>query len=97
MFVNILTTDDKYSLVNRDHLRHPIQMQLPQKDKTFSQFDPALLKCSLKIEHFRKKMDLIADVFPKLGTPENVANQISKKSSFIGPFDKRHVRGAKQF
>ena len=42
-------------------------------------------------------MDLIADVFPKLGTPENVANQISKKSSFIGPFDKRHVRGAKQF
>ena len=27
MFVNILTADDKYSLLNRDNLRQPIQMQ----------------------------------------------------------------------
>ena len=31
MFANILTDDDKYSLLNRDNLRQPIQMQLTQK------------------------------------------------------------------
>ena len=38
MFVNILTGDDKYFLVNRDNLRQPIQMQLSEKKKTISDF-----------------------------------------------------------
>ena len=33
-------------------------------------------------------MNLIADFFPKLRTPENVARYMSKKSRFKGPFDK---------
>ena len=33
-------------------------------------------------------MNLIADVFPKLRTPENVARYMSKKSRFKGLFDK---------
>ena len=33
-------------------------------------------------------MTLIADVYPKLGTPKNVVNQISKKSPLIEPFEK---------
>ena len=41
-------------------------------------------------------MLLIADAFPELQTPKNVVNQISKKSPFIGPFGKQHVRGTKQ-
>ena len=32
-------------------------------------------------------MTLIADLFPKLGTPENVVRYMSKKSRFKGPFD----------
>ena len=32
-------------------------MQLPQKQKTFSQFFSAFLKSSLKFEHFEKKDD----------------------------------------
>ena len=32
-------------------------------------------------------MTLIADLFPKLRTPENVARYMSKKSRFKGPFD----------
>ena len=52
MFVNILTTDDKYSLFNRDNLRRPIQMQLSQKQKTFSEFIAAFLKAGLNFEHF---------------------------------------------
>ena len=35
-------------------------------------------------------MTLIADLFPKLRTPENVARYISKKSRFKGPFDTQH-------
>ena len=35
--VNKFTTDDKYSLLNRDNLTQAIQMQLPGKQKTFSQ------------------------------------------------------------
>ena len=33
MFLNIFTADYKYSLLNRDNLKQPIQMQLSQKKK----------------------------------------------------------------
>ena len=35
-------------------------------------------------------MTLIAYLFPKLRTPENVARYMSKKSPFQGPFDRQH-------
>ena len=35
-------------------------------------------------------MTLIADLFPKLRTPENVVRYRSKKSRFKGPFDRQH-------
>ena len=35
-------------------------------------------------------MTLIADLFPKLGTPENMVRYMSKKSRFKGPFDSQH-------
>ena len=35
----------------------PIQMQLSQKQKTFSEFFCAFLKSSLNFEHFQKKDD----------------------------------------
>ena len=35
-------------------------------------------------------MTLIADVFPKLRTPENVVRYMSKKSCSKGPFDRQH-------
>ena len=55
IFVNILTADDKYFLLNRNNLRHPIQMQLSQKQKAFSEILSAILKYMLNFEHFRKK------------------------------------------
>ena len=36
IFINILSADDKYSLLNCDKLTQAIQMQLPRKQKTFS-------------------------------------------------------------
>ena len=37
LFVNTLTSDGKYSLVNKANLTQPIQMQLSKKQKTFSE------------------------------------------------------------
>ena len=36
LFVNTLTTDDKYSLLNRVNLTHPMQMELSKKQKKIS-------------------------------------------------------------
>ena len=47
-------------------------MQLPNKEKTFSQFFSSFLKKKLRFEHFQKKMTLIADIFPELQTPKDV-------------------------
>ena len=38
----------------------------------------------------KKEMTLIADLFLKLRTPENVVRYMSKKSRFKGPFDREH-------
>ena len=38
LFVNTFTTKDKNSLLNRDNLTQPGQMQVSQKQKTFSQY-----------------------------------------------------------
>ena len=57
IFDNIFTADDKYSLLNRDNLTQPIQMQLSQKEKTFSPFFSEVLKSKLNFQHFQKKDD----------------------------------------
>ena len=55
LFVNKLTPDDKYSLVNRDKVKQPIQRLLSEKQKSFSQFFSSFLKSTLNFQHFRKK------------------------------------------
>ena len=40
--------------------------------KYFFSFFSAFLKSTLNFEHFKKKITLIADVFPKVRTPEKV-------------------------
>ena len=57
MFVNRLTADDKYSLLNRDNLTQQIQMQFSQKQKAFSQIFFAFSKSTLNFEHYQKKDD----------------------------------------
>ena len=72
LFVNTLSEDDKYCLLYKDNLLQPIQILLSQKQKTFSQFFSAFLKSTLNFEHFQKKINLIADVFPKLPSAKKV-------------------------
>ena len=44
-FVNTLTAGHKFSLLNRGKLTQPIQMELSEKQKAFSEYFPAFLKC----------------------------------------------------
>ena len=60
-FVNGLTADDKYSSTNMKNLPQQFQTPLSPKQKTFSEFFIALLKCAWKLEHFQKK-----DEYPSL-------------------------------
>ena len=50
-----MTADDKYSPLNRENLKQPIQMQLSQKQKSFSYSIFKFLKSILNFEHFQKK------------------------------------------
>ena len=72
LFVNTLSEDDRYCLLYKDNLLQPIQILLYQKQKTFSRFFSPFLKSTLNSEHFQKKINLIADVFPKLPSPKIV-------------------------
>ena len=57
LFPNTQSADGKSSLLDRDNLTQRIQMQLSQKQKTFSEFFSSFLKSSLNLEHFKKKDD----------------------------------------
>ena len=49
------TAHEQYSLRNSKNLHQPIQMQLPKKQKYFSELFGPLLKSALNFEHFEKK------------------------------------------
>ena len=55
LFVNAVTSDDKYSGSNMQNLPQHFQTPLSQKQKTFSEFFIAFLKCAWNLEHFQKK------------------------------------------
>ena len=55
LFVNALTPDDQYSGSNMQNFPQQIQTPLSKKQKTFSEFFIAFLKCAWNLEHFQKK------------------------------------------
>ena len=56
-----MTTDDKYSRRNMLNLTQQIEASLSQRQKIFTKFFLAFLKCALNLEHFEKK-----DEYPSL-------------------------------
>ena len=55
LFPNTLIVDNKHYLLNKDNLKQPIQMQLYQKQKTFSEIFFCIFKIYIKLETFAKK------------------------------------------
>ena len=73
LFVNRLVVNDKHYLFNRDNLSQPIQMELCEKQKRFSEFFLAFLKSILNFIHLNKiKMTLVAHVFLQVPAPKNM-------------------------
>ena len=66
MFVNTLTTDDKYSSRNMLTFTQQLEAPLPQKQKTFSGLFLAFLKCALNLENFEKKDEYASLVISKV-------------------------------
>ena len=90
LLVNTLVPDEKYPVSNRDNLTIRIQMPLSQREKPFSKFFAAFLKCPWKFEHFEKKDDSHRFCFNEVTDFENVDTHISKKSRFRGAFTKQY-------
>ena len=64
-------------------------MQLSQKRKIVSETCLSFSKFRFKFEHFfKKKMTPVAEAFLNLRTRKNVVREMSKKSTFRGPFQK---------
>ena len=55
LFVNALTADDKYSGSNMQNFLQQFQTPLSKKQKIFSRFFIAFMKCAWNLEHFQKK------------------------------------------
>ena len=72
LLVNTLAADEKYPVLNRDNLAIGIQMQLYQKQNTFSQFLATFLKSELSLEYFQKKDDPHSFCISEITDSENV-------------------------
>ena len=72
LLVNTLAAHEKYPVLNKDNLRIPIQMQLSEDQKNFSQFLAAFLKSILNFEHFESKHDRHSFCLPEITDSENV-------------------------
>ena len=70
LFFNTLTTDDKYSSRNMLNFTQQPEAKLPQKQKTFSGFFLAFLKCASNLEQFEKKDEYPSLVISKFNDSE---------------------------
>ena len=60
VFVNALTAAEEYSGSNMQNFPQHFQTPLSQKQKTFSWFFIAYLRCAWNLEHFQEKMSILA-------------------------------------
>ena len=58
LFVQTMTADEKYILCNSENSPQPIEMQLSEKQTTFSDYSASFLKSTSNLKHFEKDHDL---------------------------------------
>ena len=80
LLVNTMAADKTYIALDRVNLTIPIQMELSQKQKTFSEFFTAFLKSILNFKHFEKKRDNHSFCISGITAYEKVLRKISKRS-----------------
>ena len=72
MLLNTLAADEKYAVLNRNNLTIPIQMQLSQKQKDFSELFAEILESKINFEHLERKDDPHSFCISKNTCSENV-------------------------
>ena len=92
MFVNTLNADGKCPVQYCENLQLPIQTQLSEKQKTFSEFFFPFLESTSNFKHLRTKMMVIANMFRKLETGKNFVTTPCKKCCFGTRLDSEHVK-----
>ena len=75
LFVNTLTTDDKYSRPSMQIFWQQLQKPFSQKGMAFFRFLIAFSKCAWNLEHFEKKEE-----YPTLIITEIIA---SKRDAYL--------------
>ena len=70
VFVNTLTSDDKYSSRNMQIFRQQLQTLLSQEEKTFRGFFIAFPKCAWNLEHSERKEE-----YPSLINTEIISSE----------------------
>ena len=68
LFFNILTVDDNYSVLNRDILTEPFEIEISKKQKPFANHFLNFLNLDQILNILQKKMTLITNLFLKLAT-----------------------------
>ena len=77
VFVNTLTADDKFPVLDSVNLQFPIQMELSSKQKLFSEvFIPFVESSSNFLNIFKKLMIVIVNPFSKLQTVKDLVKPI---------------------
>ena len=70
LFLNTLTSDDKYCRRNMQIFRQQLQTLLSHEENTFCQFLIAFLKFAWNLEHSEKK-----EIYPSLIITEIIASE----------------------
>ena len=82
LLLNTLTTHYFNSRTNRENLPLPIQRQLSEKLKSFSEFFIKILVCTLNLEHFARNKPHSSSIFEYIDS-EKRENLNAKKVLFL--------------
>ena len=88
-----MTANGKYPVGDLDNLFSPNQLQLSLEPKTLSDSFNPFLEDASNFKHCEKKNIVIATLFRKLQTVEDLVRAHSKKQRFRTPLDNQHVKG----
>ena len=72
LLVNTLPADENNPVLNKDNLTIPIEMELSQKQKFFSEFFARFLESAIYFKYFLKKDDLHRFCISEITDSENV-------------------------
>ena len=94
VFVNRLTAEGKYPVQDCETLLLPIQMQLSRNLKLFLNFLFYFSNLCQILNILKKRMIVVANVFPKLETVKILLRPLSKKRRFRTRFKCQHVKAS---